>query len=204
LRSGPDFHEVRVLADVVGAVAVAVEAAGGRVGLRGKIAGSGRRCRSRRRTGEVGEARDQSGEEPDAVERFLALLQERDARVGFASRASVPKKAPARLLIYPTGVLYIGCIMMNERLKASVENRLRRIEGQIAGIRRMVAEDRYCVDILTQTSAIVSALRGVEDLVMQNHLQTCVTDAIQGNDPAEKQEKIDELMSVIGKFRKHG
>ena len=94
--------------------------------------------------------------------------------------------------------------MMNERLKTSVDNRLKRIEGQIAGIRRMITEDRYCVDVLTQTSAVVSALRGVEDLVMQNHLQTCVTDAIEGDDESEKQEKIDELMSVIGKFRKHG
>jgi DNA-binding FrmR family transcriptional regulator len=94
--------------------------------------------------------------------------------------------------------------MMDEKLKGSVEGRLRRIEGQIAGIRRMIAEDRYCVDIMNQTSAVVAALRGVEDLVMQNHLQTCVTDAIQGDDPAEKSEKIDELMSVIGRFRKHG
>lgn len=94
--------------------------------------------------------------------------------------------------------------MMNERLKTSVDNRLKRIEGQIAGIRRMISEDRYCVDVLTQTSAVVSALRGVEDLVMQNHLQTCVTDAIEGDDESEKQDKIDELMSVIGKFRKHG
>jgi CsoR family transcriptional regulator, copper-sensing transcriptional repressor len=94
--------------------------------------------------------------------------------------------------------------MMDDRLRQSVENRLKRIEGQVSGIRRMVAEDRYCVDILTQTSAVVSALRGVEDLVMQNHLQTCVTDAIQGDDEREKRQKIDELMSVIGKFRKHG
>ena len=94
--------------------------------------------------------------------------------------------------------------MMNERLKTSVNNRLKRIEGQIAGIRRMVEDDRYCVDVLTQTSAVVSALRGVEDLVMQNHLKTCVTDAIRGEDESEQQEKIDELMSVIGKFRKHG
>jgi CsoR family transcriptional regulator, copper-sensing transcriptional repressor len=102
------------------------------------------------------------------------------------------------------GVWYIEVIMMDERLKQSVDNRLKRIEGQIAGIRRMISDDRYCVDILTQTSAVVSALRGVEDLVMQNHLQTCVTDAIQGDDPHEKDAKIDELMSVIGKFRKHG
>ena len=94
--------------------------------------------------------------------------------------------------------------MMNQRLRTSVDNRLKRIEGQIAGIRRMISEDRYCVDVLTQTSAVVSALRGVEDLVMQNHLQTCVTDAIQGDDETQKREKIDELMAVIGKFRKHG
>ena len=94
--------------------------------------------------------------------------------------------------------------MMNERVRKSVDNRLRRISGQIEGIRRMVAEDRYCMDILTQTSAVVSALRGVEDLVMQNHLATCVTDAIRGNDPAEQQAKIDELMDVVGRFRKHG
>ncbi len=93
---------------------------------------------------------------------------------------------------------------MDEKLKGSVEGRLRRIEGQIAGIRRMIAADRYCVDIMNQTSAVVAALRGVEDLVMQNHLQTCVTDAIQGDNPAEKSEKIDELMTVIGRFRKHG
>ena len=95
-------------------------------------------------------------------------------------------------------------MMMNDRVKARVTARLRRIEGQVAGIARMIHEDRYCVDILTQTSAAVSALRGVEDLVMQNHLATCVSDAIRGGDPAAQQEKLDELMGVIGKFRKHG
>lgn len=109
-----------------------------------------------------------------------------------------------RGLEYPMGVWYIERVMMDERLRTSVDNRLKRIEGQIAGIRRMIAGDRYCVDILTQTSAVVSALRGVEDLVMQNHLQTCVTDAIKGDDPEDRDRKIDELMSVIGKFRKHG
>ena len=94
--------------------------------------------------------------------------------------------------------------MMSDSVKGSVGTRLKRIEGQVAGIGRMVEDDRYCVDVLTQITAVVSALRGVEDLVMQNHLQTCVTDAIQGNDPDDKQQKLDELMSVIGKFRKHG
>ncbi|MFW5975903.1 MAG: metal-sensitive transcriptional regulator, partial [Alkalispirochaetaceae bacterium] len=67
--------------------------------------------------------------------------------------------------------------MMGEAEKTKVAHRLRRIQGQIGGIEKMIAEDRYCIDILTQISAVVSALRGVEDLVMQNHLQTCVTDA---------------------------
>ena len=82
--------------------------------------------------------------------------------------------------------------------------RLRRIEGQIRGIQKMVEQDRYCVDILTQTSAVIAALHGVEDLVMENHLNTCVADAMKSDDPNQKTEKIDEMMTVISKFRKHG
>ena len=94
--------------------------------------------------------------------------------------------------------------MMDEKQKENVASRLKRIEGQIGGIRKMIEEDRYCIDILTQTSAVVSALRGVEDLVMQNHLNTCVVDAIKSEDTAEQQQKLDEVMDVIGKFRRHG
>jgi DNA-binding FrmR family transcriptional regulator len=94
--------------------------------------------------------------------------------------------------------------MLDEKKKKQVLTRLKRIQGQVAGIARMVDEDRYCVDVMTQVSAVVSALRGVEDLVMQNHLNTCVTDAIQGEDQNEKESKISELMEVIGKFRRHG
>lgn len=93
---------------------------------------------------------------------------------------------------------------MNAELKHKVSGRLSRIEGQVAGIRRMVESDRYCMDVLAQTNAVISALRAVEDLVMQNHLQTCVTDAIRGEDPEDQQQKLDELMDVIGKFRRRG
>ncbi|HUX14177.1 MAG TPA: metal-sensitive transcriptional regulator [Spirochaetia bacterium] len=82
--------------------------------------------------------------------------------------------------------------------------RLRRIEGQIRGIHKMLEDDRYCVDILTQTSAVIAALHGVEDLVMENHLNTCVAEAMRSDDPERKREKIDEVMTVITKFRKHG
>lgn len=94
--------------------------------------------------------------------------------------------------------------MVNDKLKAQLSTRLRRIEGQVAGIRRMIEEDRYCVDILNQTSAVVAALRRVEDVVMQNHLNTCVVDAMRSDDPALKQEKTTEIMDVIARFRKHG
>ena len=95
-------------------------------------------------------------------------------------------------------------IMMNEKQKNRVGVRLSRIEGQVRGILRMVQEDRYCIDILAQTASVVSALRGVEDLIMGQHLQTCVADAMRSNHSEETQQKIDEVITVISKFRKHG
>ena len=93
---------------------------------------------------------------------------------------------------------------MSDKHKEKALTRLRRIEGQIRGIQKMLDEDRYCVDILTQTSAVVAALHGVEDLVMENHLNTCVAEAMKSDNPDEKAEKVDEVMGVITKFRKHG
>ena len=68
----------------------------------------------------------------------------------------------------------------------------------------MVQEDRYCIEILTQTAAVVSALRGVEDMIMARHLRTCVVDAMRSDDSLEKEQKIEEVLTVISKFRKHG
>ncbi|HUX49557.1 MAG TPA: metal-sensitive transcriptional regulator [Spirochaetia bacterium] len=93
---------------------------------------------------------------------------------------------------------------MDHKHSEQALRRLRRIEGQIRGIQKMLEEDRYCVDILTQTSAVVAALHGVEDLVMENHLNTCVADAMKSDDPHQKSDKIEEMMVVISKFRKHG
>ncbi|NCN04824.1 MAG: metal-sensitive transcriptional regulator [Spirochaetales bacterium] len=92
--------------------------------------------------------------------------------------------------------------MLNDELKTQIANRLTRIQGQLGGIRKMVDEDRYCMDILVQTRAISAALKAVEDLVMENHLNTCVSDAMQNPNPHEKEEKIGELMEIISKFRK--
>jgi CsoR family transcriptional regulator, copper-sensing transcriptional repressor len=82
-------------------------------------------------------------------------------------------------------------------LKQSIVNRLKSIEGHIRGIQRMVEEDQYCVDILNQTSAISKALEKVDVMILENHLQTCVTTAIRSEDPRERERVIRELMNLF-------
>lgn len=78
---------------------------------------------------------------------------------------------------------------MNLGAKKPIQNRLRRIEGQIRGLQKMVEDDTYCIDIITQTSAIKSALSGVEDLLLENHLDTCASNQMKsGNVTKAKQE----------------
>ncbi len=81
-------------------------------------------------------------------------------------------------------------------------SRLHRVEGQVRGITRMVEEKRYCVDILTQLRAVRAALRKVEQGVLRQHVEHCVAGALA--DPAtgasQRQETIDELLQVIGRF----
>ncbi|MGE4454493.1 MAG: metal-sensitive transcriptional regulator [Sphaerochaeta sp.] len=91
---------------------------------------------------------------------------------------------------------------MIQEIKKNLDPRLARIEGQVKGIRNMVQEERYCVDILLQLSAVISALKRVEDMVMENHLNTCVADAMRSNDTEEQKQKIAELMDVMAKFRR--
>lgn len=83
--------------------------------------------------------------------------------------------------------------------KAKVLNRLKRIEGQVRGIQKMVEDDRYCVDILVQITAIDSALNKVGHSLMERHTHHCVADAIK---KGEGEEAIDELMKVMKQFGK--
>jgi CsoR family transcriptional regulator, copper-sensing transcriptional repressor len=82
--------------------------------------------------------------------------------------------------------------------KAKILARLRRIEGQVRGVTRMVEEDKYCVDILTQISAIVAALRGTGLVVLEDHIRGCVV----GADPADLDGVLDELTGAIERFTK--
>jgi DNA-binding FrmR family transcriptional regulator len=79
-------------------------------------------------------------------------------------------------------------------------DRLRRIEGQLGGLVRMVGQERYCVDILTQIRAARAALRRVAEAVLRDHVEHCVAQAIRSGDPAEQKRKVDELLEVLGRF----
>ncbi len=88
---------------------------------------------------------------------------------------------------------------MTKNSKASCLKRLSRIEGQVRGLARMVEDDRYCIDIVTQIAAARVALRRVEDEVLRDHISHCVEHAIVSGDAAEQRQKIAELMEVLSR-----
>jgi CsoR family transcriptional regulator, copper-sensing transcriptional repressor len=88
---------------------------------------------------------------------------------------------------------------MRKDIKASCRKRLSRIEGQVRGLSKMVDEDRYCIDIVTQISAVRAALRRVEEEVLRDLVSHCVEHAISSGNKADQREKITELMEVIGR-----
>ncbi len=98
--------------------------------------------------------------------------------------------------MYPRGV---SCRAMQADNKA-ILNRLRRIEGQVRGLQRMVDEDAYCIDILTQVAAVQTALENVAVEVLDGHVRHCVADAVKGGDDGEA--KLDELMAAVRRFTK--
>jgi DNA-binding FrmR family transcriptional regulator len=89
--------------------------------------------------------------------------------------------------------------LMQKDIKASCQKRLNRIEGQVRGLSKMVDDDRYCIDIVTQISAVRAALRRVEEEVLKDHVSHCVEHAIASGDKASQRKKIAELMAVVGR-----
>ena len=84
-------------------------------------------------------------------------------------------------------------------IKASCLKRLNRIEGQVRGLRRMVEDDRYCIDVVTQIAAVRAALRRAEEEILRDHVAHCVEDAIESGNRAEQRRKVAELMDVISR-----
>jgi CsoR family transcriptional regulator, copper-sensing transcriptional repressor len=83
--------------------------------------------------------------------------------------------------------------------KALLENRLKRIEGQVRGVQRMVDEEAYCVDVLTQIASVVSALEKVGTILLKDHVEHCVRESIEKGS-LEADEKIDELTAAVERF----
>lgn len=84
--------------------------------------------------------------------------------------------------------------------KRRLLSRLKRAEGQVTALRRMVEADAYCVDVLTQLAAAQGALGKVGDAILRNHIETCVASALRQGDDAARDEKIDELMDVFARY----
>ena len=88
---------------------------------------------------------------------------------------------------------------MQTEAKTSVMKRLKRIEGQVRGISRMVEDDRYCIDIVTQLSAVRAALRRAEEEILADHGAHCVEHAIASGNKAEQRRKVNELIEVLSR-----
>lgn len=88
---------------------------------------------------------------------------------------------------------------MRNDIKAACQKRLKRIEGQVRGLLKMVDEDRYCIDVVTQISAVRAALRRLEEEVLRDHVAHCVDAAVRSGDKADQRKKIAELMAVVGR-----
>ncbi len=87
--------------------------------------------------------------------------------------------------------------MVNEETKKAALTRLKKIEGQIRGIARMIETEKYCIDIINQITAAEKALHGVSKIIMKRHVESCVTEAIQ---KGQGQAKIDELIETVFKY----
>lgn len=90
-------------------------------------------------------------------------------------------------------------VNMQEKIKGTCLKRLNRIEGQVRGLSRMVTDDRYCIDVITQISAVRAALNKVEEEILRDHVEHCVEHAIASGDKNEQRQKVSELLDVLGR-----
>ena len=86
---------------------------------------------------------------------------------------------------------------MKKSLKKKILNRMNYLIGHLEGVKRMIENDKYCVDIILQNEAVISALKKVNEMVLENHLNTCVTQAIKGKSENERRKKIKELLEIF-------
>ena len=86
---------------------------------------------------------------------------------------------------------------MRDAVKQAATTRLKRIEGQVRGVARMIDGDRYCIDVLNQIEAVKAALKKVQDEILRDHIGHCVEDAITSGDRKDQRRKVAELVQVL-------
>lgn len=86
---------------------------------------------------------------------------------------------------------------MTKNLKKQILNRMSYLTGHLQGVKKMIEKDEYCINIIRQNQAVIEALKKVDQMVLKNHLNTCVTEAIKGKDVRERRKKIKELLEVF-------
>jgi len=86
---------------------------------------------------------------------------------------------------------------MKKSFKKKILNRISYLSGHLEGVKKMVKDDKYCIDILKQSEAVIAALKKVNEMILENHFNTCVTDAIKGKSEKERKKKIKELLKVF-------
>ena len=90
---------------------------------------------------------------------------------------------------------------MQDDTKKTVTARLNRLEGQVRGLTKMVEDDRYCIDVVTQIQAVIAALKKVEGEVLKDHISHCVEHAIKSGDKKAQREKVQELVQTLARAR---
>jgi DNA-binding FrmR family transcriptional regulator len=91
---------------------------------------------------------------------------------------------------------------MKQKSKQAVQTRLAKLAGQINAVSRMVDDDRYCIDVIRQVRAAKAALSSLEQVMLREHVDTCVTHALTGDDVALRKERVEELVAVLGGTKK--
>lgn len=91
---------------------------------------------------------------------------------------------------------------MKTNLQKQILNRMNYLIGHLEGVRNMVAERKYCIDIIKQNEAVIAAIKNLNLLVLKNHLDTCVTRAIRGESVRERKNKIRELLEIFENYKK--
>ena len=86
---------------------------------------------------------------------------------------------------------------MDTQTKDAVKRRIKSISGHVAGIERMIDQDTYCIDVIRQVQAVQAALNKVNDLILENHLNTCVISAVRSDDPQQREKVLGEIVGVF-------